>query len=41
MVPIKLEPLDLFKYIRTNMIQVRQAHIKELKKRCTDNDTSS
>lgn len=32
MVPIKLEPLDLFKYIRTNRIQVRKAHIKELKK---------
>lgn len=41
MVPMKLEPLDLFKYIRTNRIQIRQAYIKELKKRCTDNDTSS
>lgn len=34
MVPIKLEPLDLIKYIRTNRIQVKQAHIKELKKMC-------
>lgn len=32
MVPMKLEPLDLFKYIRANRIQIRQAYIKELKK---------